>query len=118
MKSLLLTLLLLASTLGAAAQTPLRRLKKAPAIEVTYQTFEKGRSTAPTLQLLADSTHALLLGQGEVQAILDFDSLLVRLRAELKGGEVISSLHCPKLILPFDILRWVSEKLDFSKDKL
>ena len=91
MKSLLLTLLLLASTLGAAAQTPLRRLKKAPAIEVTYQTFEKGRSTAPTLQLLADSTRALLLGQGEVQTILDFDSLLVRLRAELKGGEVISS---------------------------
>ena len=43
MKSLLLTLLLLASTLGAAAQTPLRRLKKAPAIEVTYQTFEKGQ---------------------------------------------------------------------------
>ena len=94
MKSLLLTLLLLASTLGAAAQTSLRRLKKAPAIEVTYQTFEKGRSTAPTLQLLADSTRALLLGQGEVQTILDFDSLLVRLRVELKGGEVISS-RCP-----------------------
>lgn len=109
MKNILLTLCILAVPMGAGAQNYVKKLKKATAIEVTYQSSYKGKvQPGNAIMTLAGSQESLTNGwqlshsgaqaasdpeekQLVTATYVDYSALKSYKRAELPNGEVISS---------------------------
>lgn len=109
MKNILLTLCILAVPMGTGAQNYAKKLKKATAIEVTYQSSYKGKvQPGNAIMTLAGSQESLTNGwqlshsgaqaasdpeekQLVTATYVDYSALKSYKRAELPNGEVISS---------------------------